>query len=415
MKEYIYDILNSENELEVLMKYSYYFHQVKDYCIIYESSNNAKNSNRVPIKDVFNKNFTAGCRINSLFQTNNLFFYDPKTIAKRLNNGSSEIPIDLIISLDTQAVSYFRTYINKGVSPPSDFLEVINYLFERNIDFDPLPYLIENYKNMLENENVIPEIFDTLKAYETLRTLNYSEFIKTRRLVSLISNSEINSNVQKILDIMLNNFHDPQFTDEYNIYFDLIYISLMKIIQIQFISPKKSLFKKFCELLFFFDTELSVYIEDIAILAIHYFNSHQLRFFSKIHKNKNKNKLLYEIQSMAGDLLHIFWMKQHFTFQPKEDARYIIPTLLSFDKRFSDIFSIFSIKSIAFKKDENEFIVINKNPITNFFNQEQNQYIKNKFFLENSIKERVRNKITAISKIAETKTNLLRLIDKFTA
>jgi len=67
-----------------------------------------------------------------------------------MRNGVATFSIDYSISLDTQAVSYLKSFIvgSTGGSLPKDIAEVLGFITRDDVYVDPIPYVLENLHNL---------------------------------------------------------------------------------------------------------------------------------------------------------------------------------------------------------------------------------------------------------------------------
>jgi len=96
-----------------------------------------------------NRTFAAGAAVRSIFSTDCVLVLDSKTIDE-MRNGVATFSIDYSISLDTQAVSYLKSFIvgSTGGSLPKDIAEVLGFITRDDVYVDPIPYVLENLHNL---------------------------------------------------------------------------------------------------------------------------------------------------------------------------------------------------------------------------------------------------------------------------
>ena len=182
-------IVNSDNLFKALLVFNENEDLLNGFKFIFAT----EGEKNIPI--VINKRkFSKGASIYNLFSSERLAFLDKK-INEQLRQGEAKIKLDYSISLDTQAISYLRPYLNNNQNRlPEDMAEVINFLISEDVNIDPMPYIYENL------ENSIAEI---LKSYEILRTIDLVKFKNDNTIFSMKTQSEINESVRKVLSDML--------------------------------------------------------------------------------------------------------------------------------------------------------------------------------------------------------------------
>lgn len=295
-----------------------------------------------------NKKFEHGASIRSLFNDENVFVMDPKTIEEMFSDkGHSTFKIDYSISLDSQALSYLRPYIKGKVSGLDDDIEeIFKFISHKNTQVDSVLYELENLEN-LDGKESHHKIFDKLMGYEFIKDVDLIKSGTTGILTSKISQGELFLNTDKHFSSLLTKHKDSEFRRALRYRYDSIYayVLMMSIIQIK--SPARSLKNKLIDLLRFADTKVGFLATRELILASEFFKrGTEFRFFNKIHK-KSKN-MWPALQGMAWDLTHCRYLEQAITFNTGNDERYFFPGILSCDRGFIEVMELTPLKAVAF-------------------------------------------------------------------
>jgi hypothetical protein len=335
-----------------------------------------------------NREFSSGAVIRSLFRSNNVVVLDPDTL-REMNDGGASFPIDYSISLDTQALSYLEPFIAGNTSKiPEDYSEVFNFIAQENVFVDPLPYCYENLRNLKDQEKS-EKIFNKIKSYETLRTIDEYK-LKTKGLViSKLSEQELIKQTQEHLSRMHMNLNDKNFMDALEFRQQFMYCQLLMMALIQICHPKKSTHNKVISFMEFCDKKLATLGgREIAIARNYFETGQEFAFFGKIQKNKKD--IFQIIDGMAWDLWHIRQLESALTITPDSKARYFFPSLLTFDKRLIEVIDLYPLRSLAYINSEkipmpfydgNWFELIASNP-------EQQISIADRFYSSESISSR---------------------------
>ncbi|WP_294188852.1 hypothetical protein [uncultured Clostridium sp.] len=190
-------IVNSDNLFKALLVFNENEDLLNGFKFIFAT----EGEKNIPI--VINKRkFSKGASIYNLFSSERLAFLDKK-INEQLRQGEAKIKLDYSISLDTQAISYLRPYLNNNQNRlPEDMAEVINFLISEDVNIDPMPYIYENLENINDGSK-IDSIAEILKSYEILRTIDLVKFKNDNTIFSMKTQSEINESVRKVLSDML--------------------------------------------------------------------------------------------------------------------------------------------------------------------------------------------------------------------
>jgi len=317
-----------------------------------------------------NRTFSAGAVVRSLFKTPKVWVLDRETL-QEMKTGQSTFRIDYSISLDTMALSYLEPYLQgKHSQIPNDFKEVFQFISRKDVWIDSLAYCTENVKN-LKNPKHSDKIYNKLKAYEILRTLDTSLLESQGIAQSTLSEDELAKAAQEHIARMYMNLVDNREVNDANRIYQLSYCYLLKMVLIQFREPRLLLHEKIWQLLEFSDEEAGVIAAREFAIAKEYFSKGQkLNFFGKIQKNKSDT--LEKLDGMAWDLTHARRMELTLTVRPDAGARYFFPALLTFDKAFIEILDLYPLKVCAYVEgrhspmpfyDGDWFGLISENPI----------------------------------------------------
>jgi hypothetical protein len=270
-----------------------------------------------------------------------------------MEKGSASYFLDYSISLDTQALSYLEPFL-RGVksSIPKDFKEVFAFIAREDVNVDPLPYTIENLRN-LESPKAADRIYDKLKAYQRLRTLDANWFRTKGEIRSKFSEEEIVKSAQEQIAEMFESLADCKEMSEITFCHQVMYCQLLMMVLIQLREPRLSVSAKLQEYLQFLDSELATIFARETVVAHAFFTRGQkLTFFGKVQIKKPD--LFQVLDGMAWDLWHVRQLEKLMTLKPLQNARYFFPALLTFDKRFTEVIDLYPLKSCAFIEGLNE-------------------------------------------------------------
>lgn len=296
-----------------------------------------------------NRTFSNGAVVRSLFHTPNVWVLDRETV-NEMESGRSTFQIDYSISLDSQALSYLEPYLKGNHSKlPKDFVEVFRFISRDEVFVDPIPYTYENLHNLKDKAD---KIYERLKAYEILRSLDVEYLEKEEIVRSKLSEAELNKKTQEHVARMHMNLCNKPFMDALNFRQQFMYCCLLKMVLIQFERPNISTHKKIVKFIEFCDAEIATLAGREIALAKKYFDlGTGLPFFGKIQINKSDT--LNILDGMAWDLWHLRQMEESLTVRPISGARYFFPALLTFDKAFIDILDTYPLKACAYVEGEN--------------------------------------------------------------
>jgi hypothetical protein len=227
---------NIEDALEIYLSAEEY---LSDFKIVLSSPRGARTGLSA------NRNFRGGAAIRSLFDSEFVVALDRLTVREMLFSGKSEYQIDYSISLDTQAVSHLEPYIS-GRDPmkiDADLKDVFNFISSDNVFVDPLPYIAENFEN-LKVASSCDRIFEKLKAYEILRTVDLEQLQYTGKIVSTVSPALLVKRTQELIAHLLYDAENAPMMEALRFAHKYSYVHLLKMVFIQFRWPNYVSMKK---------------------------------------------------------------------------------------------------------------------------------------------------------------------------
>ncbi len=226
-------ICTSSDTAEAYRLYREFAPLLKDYKFIFAAKRGAS------LGFAAGYEFLLGAAICSPFETKYVVVLDVDTV-QETRFGRSCFPMDYSISLDVQVVSHIQPYLANRLPENMllKFKEVFNFIARDEVNVDPLPYMFENHLKLKENKIPTVKVFNTLKAYEVLRTLDVERFQKRGEVHSRSTENELSSKAEQLLSNMMSmNIED-------DILYPLMYIFLLKMVSIQINHRNKSLSKK---------------------------------------------------------------------------------------------------------------------------------------------------------------------------
>lgn len=344
--------------------------------------------------------FKDGSVIRSLFNTEKVLVLDKDTLDE-MSYGSAQFQIDYSISLDTQALSYLEPYINGFENKlPNDFKEIFSFISRDGVFVDPMPYVHENYFN-LNIPEAAGRIFNKLKAYEVLRTLDRRVLENESIVKTSCSETELMKNTQEHIARMFTTMAEVTFMNELKLNFNYQYAHLLKMISIQLGKPNREKHTKTIDFLNFCHKDVSSIGFREALVANKFFEEGQkLGFFSKIQKNKKD--IFRIIKGMAWDLYHIRQMERLATIRPDKNARYYFSSFLTCDKRLVDILDLYPLKCFAYVEGNYEPMPFFDGDILKSLssNLDEENEIYNQFFSLDKVNFRSANREESRSKLS---------------
>jgi hypothetical protein len=298
------------------------------------------------------RDFPEGAAVRSLFATQHILVLDRDTIAE-MQQGQSTFGIDYSISLDTQALSYLLPFLNRNTSKlPADITQVFTFIADPNTNVDPTPYRLENLLNLTKQPEYDARIYDRLRAYEILRTLDPQALAKGHP-ASTLTDFELTKRTQQQMASLYDWLDTPLLLERVRFKHATMYALLLKMCAIQLARPEAAAESKIIEFCAFCDEELAtLYAREILIARRYFERGQNLGFFGKI-MIRGKD-MLKRLHGMAWDLWHVRWLEKAMTLKPSTENRYFFPALLTFDKSLVEVIDLYPLRAFAYSTRQNE-------------------------------------------------------------
>lgn len=294
-----------------------------------------------------NHSFSSTGALRNFFKHNEVFFIDEKLTRK--TKGRYAVVFDYSIGLDANAVSYIEPYIDANISRiPKDIEEVMVFLAGRYTNFDPLPYLEENFFG-LHTPVDYSKVFKSLKAYNKLRFAELQSNRNGKRLIFKLTDQQINDETSGMLSSMMHKLTNQNIVNELKKDYLRYYVLLLKMIEIHF-SSKQDVNKKLKEFFLFMHHDINAIHTREALLAKEFFiRKQKLKFFAKIQP-RNKN-LFRDLRNMAWDIKHIRGTEFKANLLTGGGVDYFIPAFLTFDSRLVEVIDLVKINALSISPD----------------------------------------------------------------
>jgi hypothetical protein len=345
-RKMLHKIMSAPDVEAAISSYSQVWWALPEYKIVFGSSSGGMPGFAV------NREFSGGARVRSLFSDEHVTVLDPETI-KLMHSGKATYPIDYSISLDTNAFSYLRPYVTGNTRfLPNDFVEVFDFIARDDVHVDGLPYLFENLGGAnLKDEKKAAHVFDSLKAYEVLRTIDGEWLRKHGEVRSKLGNAALIKRAQESMSRLYSNLEDSFTMQSLHDRFNYIYVNLLQLALIQLQRKTWSTDRKLEAYIEFCHTQLAtISIRDMVLGREYFKRGQNLKFFGRIQSGHPD--LLNSLKNMAWDLFHIRQLESAMTMRPDANARYFFPALLTFDQDLVEIMDLCPLNAIAFTSDE---------------------------------------------------------------
>jgi hypothetical protein len=294
------------------------------------------------------RNFPRGGFLRPLFAYDNLYFLDERIVEDQIFRRESSLNIDITVEFDTNVASYVEAFVENKATTNSDIVkEVLDFvLTTKEVNFGYNFYALENARGFFDGRQ-IPSIRRNLKAIMKLDYMDRERYQKSGEIRLNIEDNELEVKTDEKLHALYDWPYREGLEAEFIPINEMLYLLLLKIVEIEHRDKGRRLDRKMEELYEFMHFDLKTLFVREAIIALNYFkNRSSLTFFGKINpKHKEKEQeLLKELRGMSWDLMLFRVMERIATMPGQGD--FLIPYFLSFDKKMVQLFDLFPLKAI---------------------------------------------------------------------
>ncbi len=342
----IAQVCHADSLAESLIRFNQYETALQDCKFVFASSD----GNTPGLAT--HRDFEAGAAVRSLFATQTVVVIDRNTVAD-MRSGSATFGFDYSISLDTQALSYLLPYLNSNTSKlPKDYESVFAFIAHPDTNVDPTPYRLENLFNLTKRPAEDHRIYERMRGYEILRTLDATSLANGNPR-STLSDAELTKRTQEQMASMYSWIDTPHLMDSTRFKHGTMYCLLLKMCTLQLAKPRASAMEKLVEFCDFCDKSLATMYARETLIARRYFErGRSLGFFSKIMIEGKEQ--IERLHAMAWDLWHVRWLEKAITLNVSPHARYFFPALLTFDKGLIEILDLYPLRACAYSEASGE-------------------------------------------------------------
>lgn len=268
-------------------------------------------------------------RMFTPFANGRVSIINDKILKRCLTQNDSRARIFRCVSFDTQTVSYIERYYKNGSVTYNGFESVIQLLKGEKIGVDYIPYTIENL------------LFDTIRKSSVEQTLFAYEM--------MCGESTGNETICRERAQAITSMYEEgklKFAIELKTQYQMIYLSLLKMSQIQLEHSKMPVEKKLQVFIDFIVTKLYRMLQpEINLAKVYFTMGSSCGFFGKIHIG-NKN-ILKQLKNMTWDLMHLRFMDYSSMFFNVQKGDALIPFFFTYDKRLLDIRECYNLQALA--------------------------------------------------------------------
>jgi hypothetical protein len=300
-------------------------------------------------------NLECGGFIRGLFAHDHLFFCNQHVLENTNLLGSSSVKIDASLAFDAMVPSYLAKAINGETNDDAKKgFALLDFLSATDLNFDVLPYLLENAPNMVPGQVAESQKFQrNLRAIEIVRDLDQDHYLRTKEIRPRCDETELLSRTKELREIGegLNRDHATGLVQVHQ----MCYVMLLKASVIALRDVNKLSNAKLEALLEFCDSTLGamlwreiIYITDLFDKTQTERQKEEKNFFSRIQRGNQK--IFEALENMAWDM-QIARRLEQFMTQLTTPKKFGLPYLVTFDVALVKIMDVYAIEQAAIFPD----------------------------------------------------------------
>ena len=339
----LFAMINEVDEGELLHFWMYYSDELSDF--IYVKSTESTNRKIPYIEKTIPIHQSGEIYIEGLFLSDKFLFLNDEIARLNYKGMPVRFACDVSVSIDLNLLKYMSNLI-EGYQNATSYVafHAIRYLVSNNINYDFNLYYWENYQR-LNHDNVYKSknFLNNMRAAEIIKDLDEKHFLTSGEVRPRCSEKEILERVNKSIDsqsALLKVI--PEF---YSAIWKLTYLSILFTIFLKY-SRNKGKSDILGNLLRFYDEEIGLMLLRDFFYSKYFLENQNSSFFSFVQP-KNPN-FFHKLKGLAGDL-HIFRVMERFSSQSHQ-SDFMIPYVMTYDKRYSDMMKVFKLQSLFYKK-----------------------------------------------------------------
>lgn len=321
-----------------------------------------------------------------------LYFINSQIIGRMQQGERVEIKIDHSISLDTNAASYVEDFVNdKRERLPRDFIDAMQFIIEHKPNFDYTFYLMENTPNYRDSVKAA-RIRQNLIAILKLDRIDKDHYLRTDKVKAVVPDKQL----ETLADAKLHEFYVVRQAERgpfsYEHWHDIIYVILLKIIEIEYCRKGRVPLEKKVERLFeFMHEEMNAYFDRLTVIALKLFeNRGSLSFFDPLNKGgfeRSRAELRNTIRGMAWDITLIRILEQLSAMKMGGD--FFIPLFLSSDQKMLKLFDAHPLRASVAHGGEGQVVPLPRTDTTQVMSEIMGDGFIKKYFDEDVVNLRL--------------------------
>jgi hypothetical protein len=294
-----------------------------------------------------------------LYSTDNLYFMDDEIIRQYESLDKVPVSADVSIMLDSNVAGEIKRFVMNANPSNPDSLVVMDFLAGENNNFSYHQYALENARNYFMKQGHASYVRETLFYIKWFDYLDNYKSNKSKE--PSIDKFSLWKEADTELFKLYGTARRRESIKGYLRMHYLIYLVLLKIVEIEFAPVKKHFDKKLEMLLDFMHEELHrIFLREL-LLAVRYFKKRsEVSFMSKI--NKGCRSPLERLSNIAWDMMLFRVMEKFATV--KTSVGFFVPYFISFDEATRELFDTYRLKGLIAYGPEGKFVSIQQSDYT---------------------------------------------------
>ena len=294
--------------------------------------------NEAPVEPLISSFDEEKFYVRSVFSRKNVYFLNTDIWLEIMSQGRKDIPINCVLSFDTQFGDYALKYINdpkfKDTDLGSSFQKLLEFIYKNKINPEFSFYLQENYSNYLVGKE--KEIKNQLYALVKLVDLDKDVFLKSGDIQLDYGADDLNRRVSELLST----YENKDVLGHYN---DMEHLQT----SITCLILKAALLKKgnlddsdkVKELVLFCHKEISAILGlELYVLSL-WLLGNKIDFFDPVNGGDKLHTLPSRINGMAWDFMLIRHVERYCSEFDRN--KYVLAYFSTFDRRMAEMSDLY--------------------------------------------------------------------------
>jgi hypothetical protein len=292
-----------------------------------------------------------------LYSTEYLYFLDADVIDRSRRTALDKVPVlaDMSIMLDSNVAGEVRKFVLDLPPTSADTAAVMDFLAGEHPNLCYFQYTYENARNFFMKPGHARYVWETFYHLQRLDHIDKENYVragdKTPRLDEASLRRAANTKVSEL-------YGRPERRETIRGFLRLhylIYVTLLKIVEIEFDPASRSFEQKLEALLDFMEEHMNRILLRELLMAVRYFKKRgDVSFMKKI--NVECVTPLDRLSNIAWDLMLFRTMEKLATLKP--GGAFFIPYFVTFDGPTRDLFDSYRLKGLIAYGEPGQFVNI---------------------------------------------------------